>query len=179
MARSADAFAELGETIGAAVLPILDALLPALIPVIQALGKLVSAVLPVIIPLVKLLADALGVVATAVAKVADFLADMIDAALDAVGALGRLLDSVNPLKGITLPSLPFLNAAAVPTGLAMGRSAGPTGMATGGGGVVLNIYGGDPTRVEAAVARALRNYTRRNGTIGLAGMTGRGAVPGS
>ena len=55
-ARNADALGELGETIGQAVLPILDALLPALIPIIQALGNLVTAVLPVLIPLIKLLA---------------------------------------------------------------------------------------------------------------------------
>jgi TPP-dependent pyruvate/acetoin dehydrogenase alpha subunit len=50
---------------------------------------------------------------------------------------------------------------------------GPGARATVSGGVTVNVYGGDPTRVEAAVARALRGYTRRNGPLGLAGMPGR------
>ena len=66
-ARAADAFGELGETVGAALLPILEELVQALIPIIQALGKLVSAILPVLIPLVKLLAGALGLVANVAA----------------------------------------------------------------------------------------------------------------
>jgi hypothetical protein len=169
MAKSADAFAELGETIGAAVLPILDALLPALIPIIQALGKLVSAVLPVLIPLVKLLAQALGVVAQVVAKVANFLADMIAQAVKAIDTIGRFVDSLPDLPSITLPF-----TATVPTGVGVGaRAGGPGRVAALGGGVQVNIYGGDPTRVEAAVARALQGYTRRNGVLGLAGMAGR------
>jgi len=174
MARSSDAFAELGETIGSAVLPILDALLPALIPVIQALSKLVQAVLPVLIPLVKLLAQALTIVAQAVAKVANFLADMIQKAQEAIAAIGRFVDSLPSLPSF---SLPFSLGAAVPTGegVGLGRAAGGGGLlgTRGAGGMVVNIYGGDPTRVEAAVATALRNYTRRNGPLGLAGMAGR------
>lgn len=172
MARSSDAMGELGETIGSVLLPILDALLPAIIPVIQALGKMVTAILPVLIPLIKVLAAALGIVAQAIAKVANFLADMIAKAVQAIGAIGRFVDALPDLGGI---SLPFMSSAgAVPTGLgvsALGASRGAGGRV--GGGVQVNIYGGDPTRVEAAVARALQGYTRRNGTLGLAGMAGR------
>lgn len=172
MARSSDAMAELGETIGSAVLPILDALLPALIPIIQALGKLVTAVLPVLIPLVKLLAGALGIVASAVAKVANFLADLITRAGQAIAAIGRFVDSLPDIPSINLP---FGLAATSPTGLGVNGLGANSRVGTGGGrgGVVVNVYGGDPTRVEAAVARALRGYTRRNGPLGLAGMVGR------
>jgi len=174
MARSADAFGELGETIGSAVLPILDALLPALIPIIQSLGKLVTAVLPVLIPLIKVLAQALGIVANVVAKVAEFLADMIGQALKAIGVIGDLVAKIPKI-----PALPFgiggqsVDAFGLPVaGATPFGMAGRSGSSSGGGGVTVNIYGGDPTRVEAAVARALRGYTRRNGSTGLAGIAG-------
>jgi hypothetical protein len=172
MARSSDAFAELGETIGSAVLPIMDALLPALIPIIQALGKLVQAILPAIIPLFKLLGQALALVAKAVTDVVNLVADLIAQFLRGIGVVQRFVDSLPDFPSIQIPGL----SAATPTGLGVGaRSAGVGGRSTGGGhgGVQVNIYGGDPTRVEAAVARALRGYTRRNGALGLAGLPGR------
>jgi len=176
-ARNADALGELGETIGQAVLPILDALLPALIPIIQALGRLVTAVLPVLIPLIKLLAAALTIVANIVAKVANLVADMVEAFLRGIDVVRRFVDSLPDL-----PSIPGLNLGGVPAGLGVGVGARSAGVGTnaatghGGGAVTVNVFGGDPTRVEAAVARALRGYTRRNGTLGLAGMTGRGGI---
>lgn len=172
MARSSDAFGELGETIGSAVLPILDALLPALVPIIQALGKLVTAVLPILIPLVKLLAAALGIVAGVVAKVANWLADMIAQFMRGIDVVRRFVDSLPDFGSIHLP---FGLAAAAPTGLGVSPMATSSGGAGGrvAGAVTVNIYGGDPTRVEAAVARALQGYTRRNGQLGLAGMAGR------
>lgn len=124
------------------------------------------------------MADVLKIVAGWVAKVADFLAHLVDAAGKALDAVKRFVDN--------LPKLPdlggILNFSAVPTGVgvsAMGRSGGSSRTATGSGGVTVNVFGGDPTRVEAAVTRALRGYTRRNGTLGLAGMTGRGGIPGT
>lgn len=175
MARSADAFAELGETVGEVVLPILDELLPALVPIIRALGEIVKAILPVAIPLFKLLAKAIGLVAKAVAIVAGALAGFIRQVVDAIGKVGQLLE--------VLPDLPDLGNlfAAGPTlataGGAATRGGTPsTRAATGSGGITVNIHGGDPTRVEAAVAKALRNYTRRNGALGLAGMVGRGGI---
>lgn len=172
MARSSDAFAELGETVGTAVLPIMDALLPALIPIIQALGKLVTAILPVIIPLVTLLGKGLALVARIVSDLVDHLVDMIDQLKAAMDWIGRMIAKIPNIP--SLPSLPF--SAVVPTGVgvgAMAAGAGVQAVARGGGGVQVNIYGGDPTRVEAAVARALRGYTRRNGALGLAGLPGR------
>jgi hypothetical protein len=173
MARSADAMGELGETIGSALLPILDALLPALIPVIQALGKMVQAILPVIIPLIKVLATQLAVVATIVAKVAGFMADLIAQFMKGIDVVARFVDSLPDLPSI---SLPFLSSAPTGAGVTTRGLAGGLGARAGGswgGGVQVNIYGGDPTRVEAAVARALQGYTRRNGPLGLAGMPGR------
>jgi hypothetical protein len=111
----------------------------------------------------------LGVVAQVVAKVANFLADMIAQAVKAIDTIGRFVDSLPDLPSITLPF-----TATVPTGVGVGaRAGGPGRVAALGGGVQVNIYGGDPTRVEAAVARALQGYTRRNGVLGLAGMAGR------
>lgn len=171
MARSADAMGELGETIGAALLPVLDALLPALIPIIQALGKLISAILPVIIPLIKLFAQHLSTVLGIITKVVEFLAKMIDQFLRGIDVVAKFVDSLPDLPSI---SLPFLSSAPTGAGVTTRGLAGGLGAAPrGGGGVQVNIYGGDPTRVEAAVARALRGYTRRNGPLGLAGMPGR------
>jgi hypothetical protein len=182
MARGADAFAELGETVGSVLLPILDELLPAIVPVLQALGKLVTAVLPILVPLIKVLAKALGIVADVLVRVVNLVADLVGAFLRGIDVVRRFVDSLPDLSGLPF-SIPGVTGATVPTGLGvstMAASSARSGaLGGGGGGVTVNIHGGDPTLVEAAVARALRGYTRRNGTLGLAGMTGRGGVPGS
>lgn len=77
MAIANDAFGELQEEIGSAFLPIIDALVPALVPVIDTLGVLIKAVMPVLIPLVKLLAAALVLVVDALVKVIDWVVKAI------------------------------------------------------------------------------------------------------
>lgn len=174
MAKSADAFSELGETIGQAVLPILDALLPALTPILAALSKLITALLPVVIPLFTAVAKVLGVVADAVAKAAGFIADLVAAFSNALQAAKDFVNRLPKFPDIKLPfGIGGPAGQAATTSAAAGRSGFGGANAATGQVVNVNIYGGDPTRVEAAVARALQGYTRRNGPLGLAGMPGR------
>jgi len=168
-ARATDAFSEIGETIGSAFLPMLQEILPSLLPVIKQLGVLVQAILPVIIPLLKLLGSALGIVARALSTVVGWLTRLIGWLNSAIGAVGRFLDSINPLKGISLPSLPFLGrSSGGGGGGALGSRARGVPFAGGGssgGGVVINIHG-DPDVIRSTVIDTLRAYDRRNGLAG-------------
>jgi hypothetical protein len=150
-----DSFHELTETIGSVFLPVLDAVLPALIPIIQSLGTLVKAVLPILIPLLTVVAKVLGIVASALAIVVGWITQLINGLTNAIGKIGDFLSSINPLKNLKLPSIPFLNASAASAGgapSALGISpysstvSGPTS-------VVVNVSGGDPDRVVATIAR--------------------------
>jgi len=158
-AKGGQAFDELGETIGAVFLPIMDELMPAIAPVLEAFGELLGAILPVLIPLVKLLAEALKIVATVLTTVVGWLTDLVKWLSDAIAAVGRFLDSINPLKGFELPSLPFMaSGGSEPS--ASTRSGGSGG---GGGGNVTIYVSGDPATIERAVVNALRTHARRTG----------------
>lgn len=167
MARLSDTLGELGETIGSALLPLLDALVPALIPIVQQIGQLVTALLPVLIPLVKVVAAALSVLVGVLSTVVGWIVQLVKWLGDAIGKLGDFLDSINPLKGISLPSLPFLNSqsAGVAGLTASGLSRGAVGRSVGGGasasGIVVNVSGADPD----AVIRALRRWAAANGGV--------------
>jgi hypothetical protein len=164
--RGADAFGELGETIGSAFLPILDAILPALIPIIKAFGTLVTALLPILTPALKLVATVLGFVANALAVVVGWLAKLVSWVADATGAIGRFLDSINPLKDIKLPSLPFLNSTGTPTSAAAAtRGLGASSRAATAAPSITIYTTGDGIEAEQAVVRALRRVTRLNGGV--------------
>lgn len=166
--RGADAFSELGETIGSAFLPVLDALLPALLPIIKAIGTLVSALLPILTPLLRVVATVLGIVASALAVVVGWLAKLVTWLTDAIGKIGRFLDTINPLKNISLPSLPFLSSAGAPVSSAAAAQRGLAASSTAAGGAapVIQIYTtGDGIEAEQAVVRALRRVTRLNGGV--------------
>jgi len=171
-AIASDAFGEISETIGSVFLPIMDEILPALIPVIKEFGKLISAILPALIPLVKLVAAALGLVAGALSTVIGFLIGLVTWVGNAIGAIGRFLDKINPLKNISLPSLPFLSSSSggsatttAGVGRSSSRSMGAVAPAT------INVYTtGDSIDAEQAVVRALRRVTRINaGVVPAAG----------
>lgn len=68
MQVASDSFSELGETIGSAFLPLLEAILPPLGKLIGALGTLITAVLPIITPLITILGEAIGIVVDLVVK---------------------------------------------------------------------------------------------------------------
>lgn len=161
--RAGDAFSELGETIGAAFIPIVEALMPAILPFITALGKLVQAILPILIPLLRLVGQVLGVVAGVLTTVVGWITQLVTWLGKAIDALGHFLDSINPLKGISLPSLPFLSSSSAAAGAgpmvgARASSSGPTGGGAAGG-IVVNVGSADPE----AVIRALRRWAAANG----------------
>ena len=164
-ARGSDAFSELTETIGSVFLPVIQEILPALIPVLRAFGTLITSLLPVLLPLLRLVGQALGAVAGVLSTVVGWLVRLVSWLGNAIGALGRFLDSINPLKGISLPSLPFLSSSSSGGG---GPAVGARGARAGGGssgGITINIHG-DPDTIRATVLGALRTYDQRNGLAG-------------
>jgi hypothetical protein len=156
--KGSDAFGELTETIGEVFLPVLDAVLPIVIQMIQLFGQLIKAVLPLLVPILKTVGAALTVVGKVLSTVVGWLIKLVQWLVTAIGKIGSFLDSINPLKGIKLPSLPFLSSSTASAGGAETRAAGNGGV----GGVTINIYG-DPAVIEARVIRALRSYQARNG----------------
>jgi hypothetical protein len=162
--KTKDAFAEMGEQIGSVFLPILDALLPAILPILKAFGQLITAILPVLVPLIKVLGAALAQVAGIIATVVGWLVKLI-------GWLTKAIDLVGQLLG----KIPGLNRVAGIVGGIGGQAAvaaaGPSayGASTRSGGssapttVVFNTYTtGDSLATEAAIARAVRRVLRIN-----------------
>jgi hypothetical protein len=200
MAIAQDSFGELGETIGSAFLPIIAAIVPKLIPIIQKLGVLIEAVIPVLIPLVeglamelglfvdvlvavidvtvkviqwlgpklepilKALTAAFGVVGDAIKGVVGWLSDLLGWIGRAVGAIGDLLDKLNPLKGFSLPniSLPFSAPAPAAPAARSGLGGARLAAAAPASSVVIHVSSADP----GEVVRALRRWAGNNGGSG-------------
>ena len=159
--RSSDAFSEISETIGSAFLPIMDEVVPALIPIIEELGTLIKELLPLLKPVIDAIVVALrifiGVLRTLIGIIQDvvrFIGDMVQKVQDAANFIGSV--DLNPF------SLPGGGGGAYPAPTGRGRS-GRSGGAAGGGGVTLNVYGGDPWRIEAAVRKGYRGWTQSAG----------------
>jgi len=167
-AKGADAFGELGETIGSVFLPVIKEILPAILPVIKALGTIITALLPVLNPLLKLTAFLLAGLAANIAVVAQGLATVIKWITDAIGWIGRLVDSIGPLKGIGDFIGGITGGGRSSSGRSLtGRGRGARAGGSGGGAVTVNVYAtGDTLATEAAVMRALRRETRLNGSVG-------------
>jgi hypothetical protein len=177
--QGANAFSELGETIGSVFLPVLQEILPVLIPILKQFGALVTAVLPLLMPLIKGLAMELSVMVKILSTVVGWVIQLVTWLTDAAGAVGRFLDSINPLKGIKLPSLPFLNSTTAMVGSAgvgRGATASPTSTSSGGAPTIQVFTTGDGIEAEQAIVRALRRVGRINGGVipayGWAGTTG-------
>lgn len=165
--RAGDSLGELSETIGSVFLPVLDAVIPALLPIIKAIGTLVTALLPILTPLLRVVATVLGIVANALAIVVGWLAKLVSWLSDAIGKIGDFLSSINPLKNVSLPSLPFLSSAGTPTSAAAAtRGLGASTRAAASAVPSITIYTtGDGIEAEQAVVRALRRVTRLNGGV--------------
>jgi hypothetical protein len=163
-ARSADAFAEIGESVGSAFLPALDAILPALLPVLKSLAELVSAILPLIIPLIKILGAALGVVAKVLSTVVGWLVQLVTWLTRAIDKLGKFLDKINPLKGLKLPSLPFLSSMSAAAPAASARGA-PAARGVSSGGITVNVTGAiDPEATARQIRKILAGHAVRTGS---------------
>jgi hypothetical protein len=157
-AKAGDAFGELTETVGEVFLPILNEIVPVLIPILKAFGELIKAILPVLIPLVKLLAGALKIALNVILKVLGALKGLVEWAKKLLAPLGAVVDkleAINPFRGMSFPSF---GGASVSGLQATSRAGGVAPAAP----VVINIYG-DPAVIEAKVIKAIRGYQSRNG----------------
>jgi len=103
MAIASDSFSELGETIGGAFLPILDELVPAIVPVIEILGELIKAVMPPLIAIIKVAVEAIKIILGVLKQFFDIagqVASAVSAKLTPVlNALGPVLDAVGKAIG--------------------------------------------------------------------------------
>jgi hypothetical protein len=162
MAASKIAFSEVTETIGSAFLPILEEVLPALLPIIQVIGELIGLLVPILVPALRLVGQILAIVAGAIKGVVDQLIALVRWVSDAIAAIARFIEKFQPLQDLHLPSIPGLNAT-TSSSLALGGPSAGAYAATGGGGVTVNVYGGDPRRVVAAVREGYRHWTDTNG----------------
>ena len=137
--QSSDAFAEIGETIGSAFLPIMDAIVPALIPILKLLGELIKELLPLLTPVIHIIVEALkifiGVLTTLIGtikQVLSWIGDMVKKVQDAAEFIGSI--DLNPFA-----------ASAGGAGFAveaMGRSgrSARSGGGGGGGGTTVNVH---------------------------------------
>jgi hypothetical protein len=161
-AKGANAFGELGEEVGSAFLPIMDALVPAIGPFVELLGELLKLILPPLKVAINLVVGALKIMLSIVKQIVDWISQLIGWLNDAAAAIGRFLDSINPLKGFELPSLPFL-ASTSAAGMAMGPS-GRSGSSGTAGATTVNVH--VATADPEQVVRAIRRWARSNGGSG-------------
>lgn len=137
MEAASIAFSEVGETIGSAFLPVLEELLPVIIPLIEQIAELVKKLLPVLIPLLKLSVIPLKLLAKAISAVLDFLGPLIDGLAQAIDLFSDFIGGADAAKGAEGP-----------------------GAGGGGRAVMVTINtGADPD----AVIRAVRKYAANNG----------------
>jgi len=159
-AKTTDAFGELTEEIGAVFLPVLDEVLPALIPILKAFGELVKSILPILIPLISTLAKIISVIAGVMVRWLGVIKSIVDWVYRLLRPLGDMLNklkAINPFRGMSFPS--FNASSTYAAAGAQTRAGGSGGYA---GPVTINIHG-DPSVIEAKVIRALRGYQARNG----------------
>lgn len=138
---------------------VIGALVDALVPLVSWLAQLIAKIVSGLAPALKPLEGVFRGIGTAIGGVVDFLRDLLGWIGRAIDAVGNLLDKLNPLKGFSLPSLPFSLMAPIPATAGVGRSARAGGArAASGGTVIVNVYGGDPRRVTAAVRDGYRRW---------------------
>lgn len=155
--KSKIGFDELQETIGSAFLPILDEIVPALVPIVETLGELIKAVLPIAIRLIRQFSAVFRVVVDVLGKVFGIVNDVWQA-IDKL--LGPLRDAIKGLQDLTHIDLPHFD---LPSFSLPFSAPAPAGTLSGGrrGSITINT-GADPR----SVVRHVRAYTRANGAIG-------------
>ena len=170
--KGSQAFDEMTEALGSAFLPILDELLPALIPIITILGELIKELVPALKPAIMLAVQGLRIfidvlmtvlgwvrqVIDAVKSVINWVGQMVDMAQNAVGQVQGAIDAINPFGAPGGPG------GAPVTGMAeLGATAfgAAPRAATAGGGPTVNVHvqSADPEQV----VRALRRWAAGNG----------------
>jgi hypothetical protein len=133
-------FSEVGETVGSAFLPVLEEILPVLIPIIEQFAELVKDLLPVLIPLLKLAVIPLKILANVISSVLDVLGPLIDMLGDAIDTIGDFIGSAGGAKGAAAGAGAFGVGAAAPVFVTVNTGADPD-----------------------AVIRAVRRYAAANG----------------
>jgi hypothetical protein len=105
MAVAGDAFSELGETLGTAFIPLVRAILPPIIKIIELMGVLISAIIPPLSVLFGALGTIIGVVISAViplvtwigtliAKLGPTLTPILRTVVDVLGKVGDAIGGV-------------------------------------------------------------------------------------
>ena len=170
--KGSQAFDELTETIGAVFLPIMDEVVPALLPIIQLLGELIKGLLPLLKPIIMIAVGALKILIDILMKVIGFLNDVVAAVKGVIDWIGQMvniaqgavkgvqdaIDAVNPFS----VAPPAVAPAPVVAGFGR-RSARATGPVGGGSTIVnVNVTSADP----GEVMRAIRRWSRSNGGSG-------------
>jgi hypothetical protein len=157
--KGSNAFGELSEQIGSVFLPIMDELLPAIIPIVEILGELITAVLPLLKPAISLIVGALKIfiqvlngVISGIKTVMGFIGDLVGKFQEAAGFIGSI--DLNPF------SLPGGEGGAYPAPTGRGR-AGRSGGGGGSGGTTVNVQ--VATADPEQVVRAIRRWAGRNG----------------
>ena len=141
---------------------VIGAVLDAVVPLVTWIGQLLTQLGAKLQPILRILADLFRGVGSAIGGVVDWIRTLLDWIGRVVDAAGKLLDSLNPLKGFSLPSLPFTLGAPAPAGV--GVSTRGAGRAAVAGAVTVNVYGGDPRRVVRAVREGFRRWQFTDGT---------------
>lgn len=163
--KGSDAFSELGETIGAAFLPVLDAIMPLMGPIVEIISELITAVLPLLGPAISIVVGALKIFLSVLKEligviktVMGFISDLVAQAQSAVNFVGSI--DLNPF------SAPEGGAAGAYPAESARSSRGRSSRAAGGGNganMTVNVYGGDPHAIERAVARGFRGWSGISG----------------
>jgi hypothetical protein len=180
----------LARAIGKALAPVVDAAGDAFEDWKPILKDLWNFIKTTIVPiLANVLIPLIGQLLTAFFKVSGLLAGALKRAFEVLAGVFRsfkktlddVLDFINdiirnlrntPIIGDVIRAVGGGNMVApvamtAPTAGTLGAPGGigqrAVNAATGGGGVVVNINGGDPVAIENTVMRALRGYARKNG----------------
>lgn len=158
LAKSSNAFDELQETIGAVFLPVLDEIVPILIPILETLGELIQAVLPVLIPLVKAVAEHFKTFVSIIRMVIRFVGQLLDGIQNLLKPLQDLLGGLGGLLDFKMPSFDFPDLNPFDASAPQAAHAGRAGWARGG--ITINT-GADPQ----SVVRHVRAWVRANGAL--------------
>jgi len=150
--RGSDAFGELSETVGSAFLPIMDELLPALLPFVELLGELITAVMPLLKPAIEIIVGALRIfidvlkaVVDGIKSVMNFINDMVNRFRDAANFVGSI--DLNPFAagGAPTPEMAGYSRS--------GRSGRNGAGGATGANVTVQVMSADPEQVVRAVRR--------------------------
>ena len=162
--KGGQAFDELTETIGAVFLPIMDEVVPALLPIIELLGELIKGLLPLLKPVIMIAVGGIKILIEVLMKVIGFLNDVVGAVKGVIDWVGKMVDIAANAKGAVEGALDQITpwsvsgAQGIPAIAELGArafDAGPRSMLPAGGGtsVTVQVMSADPEQVVRAIRR--------------------------